>query len=102
MRQARKVGRKVTRDQVADGMNTRDRTGLKPARAKMVLHQSADSFPFGGPNPIGEAPIRDYLDMAVRQLNVDEDAIVPLGIPDPEVREHLERPRARRQIIKDV
>jgi len=71
----------VTSDEVADGLDARDGACLKSARSKVILHQSADGVPFGWANSIGEASVRDYLDMAVGHLHVYKDTIICRRVP---------------------
>src|ERR1700744_4989159 len=77
--------REMTRQQVADGIDACDRADLKPSRAKMLLHQAAYRLPLGGADLSLEAAVRDYFDIAIRQLHIDQHAVVRFGIPHAQV-----------------
>ena len=81
--------------QVADGVDSGNRACLKSSGAEMLLHEAANRFPFGGADAAPEASVSNDFDIAVRQLDVDQDPVVVLGIPHTQVRVHLERTRAR-------
>src|SRR3984957_2433060 len=94
--------REVTRQKVADGIHPRNRSILKAAGPKVLLHQAAHRLPLGGTDAPLKAAIGDDFDVAVRQLNVDQHAVVGLGVPDAQVREHFQGMGARHDVVQDV
>ena len=65
--------------------------GFVPALRQSGFHVAADPLPFARARAGVNAPIGDDLDVAVREQQVNEHAVVVLGVPDPELREHLQR-----------
>ena len=90
----------MTRDEVAHGLDTRDRPGLESPRSIVILHQPADGLPLLGADTIAEAPVRDDLNVAVGHLHIDEDTVVVGGVPNAQLPEHVERPRSRVEIVE--
>src|SRR5882757_7528005 len=68
----------------------------------MLLHEAAHGFPFRRADASLKAAIRDDFDIAIRQLHVDQDSVVVLGIPHAEVREHIERAGAGGHAVQNV
>ncbi len=50
---------------------------------------------------MGDAAIGDDLDIAVHELEIQQDARVFLRVPYPQERKHLQRPRPRRHAARD-
>src|SRR5579859_6403780 len=68
----------------------------------MLFHEAAHSLPFRGADAALEAPIRDDFDIAIRQLHVDQDPVVVLGVPHAQVCEHLERACTGSHAVQNV
>src|SRR6266446_3949899 len=68
----------------------------------MLLHEAAHSLPFREADAALEAPVRDDFDVTIRQLHVDQDPVVVLGVPHAKVREHLERARTGRHAAQNM
>src|SRR6185295_14671023 len=61
------------------------------ARAKRLFHLAANRAPRALPDALVNPAIGDDLDIAIGEKQVDENATVLLGIPDPQQAESLER-----------
>src|SRR6202044_667098 len=94
--------RKMTGQQGSDGVHPGNRAGLEPSGAEMFFHEAAHRRPFGGADSTVEATVGDDVDAAVRQLHEDQDAVVLLGVPHPQRREHIVRASARRHPLQNV
>src|SRR5258708_2044795 len=68
----------------------------------MLFHEAAHSLPFRGADAALEAPIRDDFHITIRQLHVDQDPVVVLGVPHAEVREHLQRAGTGGHAVQNV
>jgi hypothetical protein len=81
----------------AHGLDPLDDAALVAPGAEGLLHVRADRLPVGGAAGTGDAAIGDDLDIAIGEQQIDEDAVVLLGVPDPEGGEDLESTRVRGQ-----
>src|SRR5215813_6367877 len=79
----------------ADGADPVDHPRLERAFPKLPLHLAADRLPALA-YPCMNAAIGDDLYIAIGEQQIDQDTVVVLGVPDAKLREHLDRPRARR------
>ena len=77
-----------------------DRAAGKIARPEIGLHRLADFFPAGGAHFGVDAAVGDDLDVAVGQQQIDQHAVVVGGVPDPQLRENVERALARRLVAE--
>src|SRR5579871_1342098 len=87
--------RKMRGEQRPDRLHPRDRALLEASSPVMLLHQAAHAFPVLGLDAARETAIGDDLDDTVGELDVDEDAVVVLGVPNALRGEHLERAHPR-------
>src|SRR5271165_6566369 len=71
--------------------DTPDRAGLELTAAKLRFHLAADFLPAGFALARINAAVGDDLDLAVGEQQIDEDAVIVLGVPDPQMREHVQR-----------
>src|SRR5271165_3126703 len=71
--------------------DTPDRAGLELTAAKLRFHLAADFLPAGFALARINAAVGDDLDLAVGEQQIDQDAVVVLGVPDPQMREHVQR-----------
>src|SRR5688572_1296129 len=83
--------RVVCRHELAYGLYASDRAFLEPASAEVLLHIIADRGPPVRVDLRIEPPVGDDFHVVVRKKDIDQDAIVRLGVPDAERREDLER-----------
>ena len=67
---------------------------------KSRFHLPADFFPAGGADPGVDAAVGDDLDVTVGQQQIDQDAVVVGGVPDPQLRKDIQRALPRRLIAK--
>ncbi|VVE21515.1 hypothetical protein PCE31106_03157 [Pandoraea cepalis] len=65
----------------ANGLDAGDDTGFVFAFLKGGFHLPAHGAPFSRPDFLMDAAIRDDLDAAIRQQQVNQNASVVLGIP---------------------
>ena len=63
--------------------------------SRNALHFAADRLPALRADVPMDAAVGDDFDVAVGQQQIDQHAVVVLGVPDPQRREHLERALAR-------
>ena len=70
--------------------------------ADPLLHAVADGLPSLRADARVDPAIADDLEVAVGQQEVDEDPVVVLGIPDPQLAEHLDRALARGDPAQDL
>src|ERR1700692_2113911 len=90
------------RKQRPDGINPCDRPCFIAPRAKILFHEAAYGFPLGLAHARRQTPIRYDFHIAIRKLNVDEHAVVVLGIPHLQMSEHVERPGTGTQVVDDM
>ena len=81
-------------------LNPLDRAALEIPRSEIRFHLLADFLPAISANFGVDAAIGDDLDVAVGQQQIDQHAVVMRGVPDPQVREDIERAFTRRLIAK--
>ena len=58
---------------------------------ELGLHRAADRLPARSADLRIDAAIGDDLDVAVGEQQIDQHAVVVRGVPDPQMREHVER-----------
>src|SRR5581483_10253272 len=93
------AARVVAREMRAHGLDAIDHAGLEAAVAKRLLHAAADPLPLGGADASMDAAVGENLNVAVGEQQVDQHAVVALGVPDAPLREHVERAIARRAAL---
>ncbi len=93
---SRVLKRKVLLQQYCDLLDTVQHTGLIIALLEMSFHGLANRLPFAAVHPGVYAPVDDNFDVPVRKKQIDENAVVVLGVPDPQVRENLDGTVPRR------
>src|SRR5262245_61914 len=98
----RAAAREVLLEQSAHATDAGDRALSEAAGAIMRLDFAAHLLPRRRRNALGDAPIREDLDVAVGEEHVDEHAVVGRRIPHAEVAEHFERPRAWRHFVPQL
>src|ERR1700686_5862714 len=64
------------------------------------LHLGADFLPALAADLGVDAAIGDDLDLAVGEQEIDQHAVVVGGVPDPQLREHIERALPRRLALE--
>lgn len=69
--------------------------------AKRQLHFAAHGVPFALCDARVDAAIGEYLDLAVDQLDVDQDTAVFLGIPHPQIGKQFDRALSGRLPVPD-
>jgi hypothetical protein len=84
----------------ANSVDSRDYAAFKLPLGKSGFHFSADAFPFFSPDSDVDPAIGNYFNVAVGEEQVNEHAVVMLGIPDMEVGKYLYRAFASRLIFK--
>jgi len=96
------VGR-MAGEQISRCFDAGDRAFGEAPGSEMLLHHPAARFPFGlRYTTAGDAAIRDDFNVAVSQQHIDQHAVAVLGIPDPILREQVDRAIARRQAGQHV
>ncbi len=75
---------------------------MEAAGTEMLFHEAANRLPLRRTDPALKAAIGDDFDVAIRQLNVDQDAVVAFGIPNAQSRKDFQRMSARGDIVQDV
>src|SRR5258708_3311002 len=68
----------------------------------MLFHEAAHNLPFRRAYAGFGGPIRDDFHITIRQLHVDQDPVVVLGVPHAEVREHLQRAGTGGHAVQNV
>ena len=94
------VRRKMRRQLPRDRLDALDHAALEIPGLEIGLHRRADFFPAGGADLRVDAAIGDDLDIAVGEQQIDQHAVVVGGVPDPQLRENIERALARRLIAE--
>src|SRR5260370_21707851 len=74
--------------------------GLEFSRSKIRFHLAADFLPAIRADLGVDAAVGDDLDLAVGQQQIDQHAVIMLGVPDPQLRENIQRPLPRWLIAK--
>src|SRR5262249_26545101 len=77
-------------------------TSLELAAPEALLHGPADRLPPGTPDAGMDAAIGHDLDVPVGEEQVDEDAVVALGVPYAGRREHLDGARPCREACPEL
>ena len=67
---------------------------------KSLSMSGADFLPAGSADLGVDAAIGDDLDIAVGQQQIDQHAVIVGGVPDPQLRENIQRALARRLIAE--
>ena len=83
-------------DHLVDGRHASQRPDLELAAREVPAHGIADRPPVRLRDPVAKAAVGHDLDVAIGEQYIHQHAIVRLGIPDAQHREHLERALARR------
>ena len=86
---------KVTLEELRGAVDGSHRTGPMAAGTELRLHLAAEAIPVGLGHAARQAPIRNDFNGMFGMQHIDEDAVVVLGIPDPQQPEHLDGPFAR-------
>src|SRR5438874_4595834 len=90
----------MPRQLARDRLDPLDGAACKISRSEIALHLGADFFPARGADLGVDAAIGDDLDIAVGQQQVDQHAVVVSGVPDPQLREDIQRALPRGLIPK--
>ena len=77
-----------------------DRAAPKSPALKSSSISAADLLPAGRADFGVDAAVGDDLDVAVGQQQIDQHAVVVRGVPDPQLRENIQRALPRRLIAK--
>src|SRR3954453_6334691 len=96
----RALRRKVLRQLPGHRLDAADHAALELPRPELDFHGAADALPTLGANLRIDTAIGDDLDIAVGEQEIDQDAVVVRGVPDAQLREHVERALARRLVAK--
>src|SRR6185295_2522805 len=91
----RAAAREMLLEQSAHATDAGDRALSEAADAIVRLDLAAHLLPRRLRNALGDAAVREDLDVAVGEEHVDEHAVVRRRIPYAEMAEHFERARAR-------
>ena len=75
----------------ADALDAQQYAGFEFVLGEHSLHLATDRLPMHGTDQTIETAIRHNFDIAIRQQQVDQDAIVGLGIPHPQFTEQSQR-----------
>src|SRR4051794_6904225 len=75
---------------------------LELPRPELDFHGAADALPTLATNLRIDTAVGDDLDIAVGEQEIDQDTIVVRGVPDAQLREHVERALARRLVAKQL
>src|SRR5262245_20870193 len=94
--------RKMLLEFCADGLNARDGTGLISATTEVLAHYLADLLPFLNANVVRDAAVGNDFHASIGQLDVQQHAVVLLGIPDAQLGEHHQCALARRRIAAQI
>ncbi len=87
----RALRREVGREQARHRLDALDHAGLEVRLAKLRFHAAADRLPAGLTDPRINAAVGDDLDLAIGEQQINQHAIIVLGVPDPQLREDVER-----------
>ena len=82
------------------GLDALDDPRLEFAAAKLGFHVGANLLPAGGTDFGIDAAVGDDLDVAVGQQQIDQHAVIVGGVPDPQLRENIQRALAGGLIAK--
>ncbi len=77
-----------------------EHAGLEISLAEFGFHRPADLLPFCGADQLVDAAVGENLDIAVRQQEIDQHAVVVRGVPDSQMRKNVERARAGRLVAQ--
>ena len=72
-----------------------DHAALEIAGPEFGFHLGADFLPAGGADLGVDAAVGDDLEVAVGEQQIDQDAVVVRGVPDPQLRKNIQRARSR-------
>src|SRR4030095_4503749 len=75
--------------------------GHAAASAEVGLPLAADRLPLRSANARSDAAVRDDLDVAVREQQIDQHSRVVLGVPDAQLAEHFDSAFARRALLQE-
>src|SRR6516165_11019329 len=91
---------KVSCELVRDHGNPLEHAALETTGPEFHIHVVANSGPTLGTDVRVDAAIGDDLDLAVGKQDIDQDAVVVRGVPDPQMRKDVESALARRLIVE--
>ena len=74
----------MARKQRPHRIDAGDRADFEAAGAEMRFHQAAHRLPVGLGNAAVKAAVRDNFDIAIRELDVNQHAVVVFGVPHPQ------------------
>ena len=94
--------REVAHEQRVDGVDRAQQAGLEVAGLERALHRRRDLRPLGRRDDAVQAAIGDDLDRALGEQQIDQDAVVALGVPDAELAEQRDGAVARRRVAAQV
>ncbi len=92
--------RKVLLQQLTNLFNAPQHTRLEIAAPEVRFHCLANCFPFATIHLGMNASVRDDLDVTIGKQDIDEDAVVVFGVPDPQFRKDINRSRASRRSLQ--
>src|SRR5947209_8010084 len=72
-------------------LDTPEDAGLEIAGPELGFHRLADSLPTSGTDLRIDAAIGNDLDIAIGEQQINQHAVVVGGVPDPQMREDIER-----------
>src|SRR6266702_1000429 len=83
------LNREMPLEQCAYLLDAQEYPRFIPGAPELSLHALADGFPLFGMHPGVHTSVRDDFHIAVREQEIDEYAIVMLGVPDPKFRKDV-------------
>src|SRR6185437_33163 len=97
----RPARREIFRKLARDGLDALDDPGLELPLPEIGLHVAANCLPALAADLGVDAAVGDDLDLAVGEQEINQHAIVVGGVPDPQMREDIERASPRRMIAQE-
>src|ERR1700677_1258214 len=94
--------RKMALQEASDLLHAGDGAAAEVTCAIVAFHFAANLFPLTRLDLRRQAAIGQNLDRAVRDEHIDEDAVVMQRVPHPEVREDLQGPGPRREVVPQL
>ena len=92
--------REMLRQFARHGRYPLDHAALEVPCPEIRFHLLADFFPALAADPGVYSTIGHNLEIVVGQQQVDQDAVVVDGVPDPQLRKNIQRPLPRRLVAK--
>src|SRR5690242_14646623 len=96
----RSSGRIISCKLARYGLDAPDHAGLELACLESGLHIATNSFPVRLADLGVDAAVGDDLDDTVGEQEIDQHAVIVLRIPDPQMREDVERAFACRLVVE--